>query len=112
MKDTRILISNELESYREALLEVFCALYPDLLVFESAPSDLDRKVERLRPSMVICSRATALVKQSVPVWIELYLDYGPLSVVSVAGRRREVENIQIAELLGLVDDAKAMAPTY
>lgn len=105
MNTTRILISNELESYREALGEVFRTLRPGFEIFEADSGDLDRKVERLHPGLVVCSRATNSVRKSVPVWVELYPDCEPLSVVSVSGRRREVESIELSELLDLADRA-------
>lgn len=109
METTRILISNEFESYREALAEAFRAFYPDLDVYEAETYDLDRKVERLRPGLVVCSRVTTVVKKNVPVWVELYPDCAPVSVVSVSGRRKEVESIELQDLLDLVSKVKTPA---
>lgn len=106
MNATRILISNELESYREALAEAFRSLRPELDVYEAESFDLDRKVERLRPDLVVCSRVTALVEKSVPVWVELHPEFAPVSVVSISGERREVEGIELQDLLDLVDYAR------
>lgn len=108
MNTTRILISSELESYREVLAEAFRTFYPDLDVFEAEPYDLDRKVGRLRPDLVVCSRVTAVVKTNVPVWVELYSDGSPRSVVSVSGRRKEIESLELSELLSLADEANAL----
>ncbi|MBA2443326.1 MAG: hypothetical protein H0V53_13160 [Rubrobacter sp.] len=103
MNAIRILISNELESYREGLAEALRYLRPDAGVFEAEPGDLDRKVERLRPDLVICSRVSPLVKKSVPSWVELYPNCERGSVVSARGERREVAEIQLSDLLDLVD---------
>lgn len=108
MNTTRILISNEFESYREALAEAFRAFYPDLEVYEAESHDLDRKVERLRPELVVCSRVTALVRKTVPIWVELHPDCASVSTVSVSGRRQEIENLELQDLLELVDQAKAL----
>lgn len=109
MYTTRILISNELQSYREALAEAFRASYPDLDVFEAEPHDIDRKVERIRPDLLVCSHVTPVVKRNVPVWVELYPECAPVSVVSVSGRRREIENIELPDLLSLAEQAKSLA---
>lgn len=109
MYTTRILLSNELQSYREALAEVFRTSYPDLDVFEAEPHDVDRKVERIRPDLLVCSHVTPVVKRNVPVWVELYPECASLSVVSVAGRRQEIENIELPELLSLAEQAKTLA---
>lgn len=109
MNSTRILIANEFESYREALAEAFRTVYPDLDVYEAEPYDLDRKVGRLSPGIVVCSNVTALVRKSVPIWVELYPECAPESTVSVRGRRREVQSIELQELLDLVDQAKTLA---
>lgn len=108
MNTTRILISNEFESYREALAEAFRAFCPDLEVYEAESYDLDRKVERLHPELVVCSRVTALVRKTVPIWVELHPDCAPVSTVSVSGRRREIESLELQDLLELVDQAKAL----
>lgn len=109
MNTTRILVSSELESYREALTEVFRTLYPGYEVFAVEPGDVERKVETLRPSLVVCSRATGVVQQKVPVWVELYPDGSPRAAVSVSGDRREITNIQLADLLSLADEAGDLA---
>lgn len=109
MYTTRILLSNELQSYREALAEAFRTSYPDLDVFEAEPYDVDRKVERLRPDLLVCSRVTPVVKRNVPVWVELYPECASLSVVSVSGRRKEIENIELPELLSLAEEANKLA---
>lgn len=109
MNTTRILISSELESYREVLAEAFRTFYPDLDVFEAEPYDLDRKVERIRPDLVVCSRVTNVIKKNVLVWVELYSDGSPRSVISVSGRRKEIESLELSELLSFADQAKALA---
>jgi hypothetical protein len=109
MYTTRILVSNELQSYREAIAEAFRTSYPDLDVFEAEPHDVDRKVERIRPDLLVCSHVTPVVKSNVPVWVELYPECASLSVVSVSGRRKGIENIELPDLLSLAEQAKTLA---
>jgi hypothetical protein len=75
MKATRVLVANELRSYRETIARVITGLRPDVEVHEVEPEDLDAKVARLRPDLVICSRVTSTVESCVPVWAELYPDH-------------------------------------
>lgn len=60
------------------------------------------------PDMVVCSTATEAVR-AAPVWVELYPEHGPVSVVSVSGGCEEVEDIELPKLLELVDQADEIA---
>lgn len=57
MKTTRVMVVNELRSYREALAYAICNLRPDVDAFAIEPEDLDREMTRLCPNLVICSSA-------------------------------------------------------
>ena len=103
MKALRVLVANELRSYREAIARVMRSVRPDVEVSEVEPDELDREVSRLHPSFVVCSRATDLVRSAVPVWVELYPGCESRSVISVEGRRRIVEEIQLSDLLKALD---------
>jgi hypothetical protein len=72
-----VLVANELASYRESIAAVLRYSFPDLEVFEATSADLNREVLRLRPELVICSKATSLVRDRVPNWVELYPSAGP-----------------------------------
>ena len=97
----RILIANELTSYRETIALVIRDLHPNVEVFEADPETLDREVTRLRPDLVICSRITSLVGDMVPNWVELYPDCEPFSTLCIGGDRRALEDVQLSDLLSL-----------
>lgn len=101
-----VLVAHELASYRESVATVLRALIPDLEVVEAESRDLNREVLRLRPHLVICSRVTSLVRDRVPNWVELYPEPGPFSTFFVAGERRAMENVELADLLRAVDRAR------
>lgn len=103
MNVKRILIANDLRSYREAVAEAFRQLRPECEVFEVEAGDLNREVLRLRPDLVICSQATSLVKERVFNWVELYPDCEPYSMVCIAKQCSTVEDMQLADLLSVVD---------
>ncbi len=100
-----VLVANELASYRESIAAVLRYSFPDLEVFEANSAELNREVLRLRPELVICSKATALVRDRVPNWVELYPEHAGHSVASEGGRRTEFAEIQLLDLIGILDRA-------
>ena len=95
-----VLLANEPRAYRESIAQVFRQLRPNL---EAITEELEDRVLRLAPEMVIFSEATGVVRERVPVWVELYPGYGPESVVGVRGERSTVEEMQLSDLLLVVD---------
>jgi hypothetical protein len=97
----RILVANELTSYRQAIALAIRDLRPELEVFEAAPDVLDGEVARLCPDVVICSRVTRTVERRATNWVELYPDCKSYSTFSVGGERRALEEVQLSDLLSL-----------
>ncbi len=111
MIPTRVIVANELRSYREAISQVFGNLRPNVEVFVIEPEDLDWEVARLRPNLVVCSRATFMVKFCAPVWIELYPNREALSRISILTEVTTVEEIHLTDLLSLLDQTQGLATT-
>ncbi len=103
MNVKRILVSNDLLSYREAVAEALRQLRPECEVSEAESGDLNREVLRLRPDLVICSKSTAVVRERVFSWVELYPYCEPYSLVCLEHQCSPVEDIQLADLLSVVD---------
>ena len=101
MDARRILVANELTSYRQTIAIVIRDLHPNVEVFEVEPETLDREVARLRPDLVICSRVTSLVRDMVQNWVELYPDCEPFSTLCIGGERRALDDVQLSDLLKL-----------
>ena len=101
MDARRILVANELTSYRETIAVVIRELHPNVEVFEVEAEKLDREVARLRPDLVICSRVTQLVSDVVANWVELYPDCEPFSTLYIGGERTALEDVQLSDLLSL-----------
>lgn len=110
MNVKRILIANDLRSYREAVAEAFRQLRPECEVFEVESGDLNREILRLRPDLVICSQATSLMKERVSNWVELYPDCEPYSMVCIEKQCSPVEDMQLADLLSIVDRVEHHVP--
>jgi hypothetical protein len=101
----RVLLANEPRSYRESIAAVFRQLRPELLVKVVEPEALDGNVVSFDPHVAICSRVTDIVRERVPVWVELYPEQAAHSVVSEGGRLTEFAEIQLRDLLGILDRA-------
>ena len=99
----RVLMANEPRAYRESIAEVIRALRPGVEVETVEPESLEDSITRLSPGIVVCNRATSVVRESVPVWVELYPDYAPFSVVSIQGVRSKLDEIQLPDILSIVD---------
>lgn len=100
-----ILLANEPRAYRESIAQVLGQLRPNVEVITAEPEDLEDRVLRLAPEMVVFSEAPGLVRERVPVWVELYPEYGQRSVVGVGEERSTIEEIQLSHLLSVIDEA-------
>ena len=101
MGATRVLVANELASYRQTIAVVIRELHPDLEVLEVDAEVLDREVVRLCPDLVICSRLTCVVRERVANWVELYPERKPYSTFCTDGERRALRDVQLSDLLAL-----------
>ena len=101
METRRILVANELTSYRQTIAIVFRELHPDVEVLETDPETLDGEVARLVPDLVICSRVTATVRERAANWIELYPECKPYSTFCIEGEHRAMEDVHLSDLLSV-----------
>ena len=97
----RILVANELASYRQTLVIVLREMRPHIEVFEATSEFLEGEITRLRPDLVICSRVTFAVRQRVANWVELYPERKPCSTFYIDGQHREKQDVQLSDLLAL-----------
>ena len=105
----RVVLANEPRSYREAVAEAIRSLRPSTEVETVEPDNLDAAIGRSVPDMVVCSKATGVVRRTVPVWVELYPEHGARSFVSIGGTLTEYGEIQLPDLLDIVDRAVELA---
>lgn len=101
MGATRVLVANELASYRQTIAAVIRELHPDLEVFEADAEVLDGEVVRVGPDLVICSRVSCVVKERVANWVELYPEHKPYSTFCAGKERRTLRDVQLSDLLAL-----------
>ncbi len=86
MRIKRVLMANELTSYRQTIAHVLREMRPDVEVIEADSGALNLQVLRMSPDLVICSRVTSLVRDRVPNWVELYPECQPVSTFCVGGK--------------------------
>lgn len=110
MGTSRILVANELASYRQTIALVIRESYPDLEVFEADAGVLDGEVVRLGPDLVICSRVTCVVRERVANWVELYPDCRSYSTFCAGGERRAFEDVRLSDLLAVCASLRRRAP--
>ncbi len=108
-RKTRLVLACELRYYRGVIAHTLRELRPEVEVTTVEPADLDSSVLRLAPDIAICSEATQVVKERVPVWVELYPRHEAYSVVSIGGKLKEYALIELSDLLSIVDQAKSLA---
>jgi hypothetical protein len=101
MGTRRILVANELTSYRQTIAIVVRELHPNVEVVEVHPESLDGEVARLDPDLVICSCVTAVVRERAANWIELYPECKPFSTFCIGGEHRAMEDVQLSDLLSV-----------
>src|SRR5215213_3644843 len=101
MDARRILVANELTSYRQTIAIVLRELHPGVEVYEADPETLEGEVERLDPDLVICSRVTATVREKATNRVELYPECKPFSTFCIGGERRAMEDVQLSDLLSV-----------
>lgn len=102
MEKMRVLVANELCTYRETIADVFQELRPHFEIHCVDPDDLDREIARLRPHMVLCSRLTEAVR-SLLAWVLLYPDGENRVEISTAGERMTLFDVEFDHLLSILD---------
>jgi hypothetical protein len=103
MRVKRVLMTNELASYRQTIALILRELRPEVEVIETDSATLTQQVLRISPDLVICSRVTSLVKDRVLNWVGFYPECRPLSTFCIGGESTTVDDVQLSELLFLID---------
>ncbi len=108
LEGMRVLIANELLTYREVISAAFKELRPHIGVHTTEPTDLDKEFLRLSPRLVVCSRTTPLVEREALAWIKLYPEHTSRAVVSLAGEKTMFDEMDFDTLLSILDKAERL----
>lgn len=113
MEEVRALVANDPRIYREVIAAALRELRPLVEVVVAEPEELDREVERVRPHLVICNQATAIVRGGGCLcWVVLYPDGEDRAEVGgagvVGGAARLLTGVGVADLLSVMDETELL----
>jgi hypothetical protein len=107
-----VLIAIEPRSYRQVIGQTIQALRPHVEVVVLEPSTLGAGVTRLDPDLVFADRPDdACAPTGRPAWVEFRPYEQPPARVCLAGRRRELGEVDLDDLLSLVDEVEELSRT-
>lgn len=110
-----VLVAIEPRSYRQAIGQAIQALRPHVEVVILDPDTLGAGVRRLDPHLVFANRPDAPGPEGGSTrrsaWVEFRPYEEPPARVCLAGRRWELEEVELADLLSIVDHTEERART-
>ena len=111
----QLVVAIELRSYRQVIGEAIRSMRPHVEVIILEPSTLGAGVGRLDPELVFADRPDTFGPEGGPTgrtaWVEFRPYEEPPGRVCLAGRRWELEEVDLADLLSIVDQTEERART-
>jgi hypothetical protein len=105
-----VLIAIEPRSYRQVIGRTIQALRPHIEVVVLDPDTLEAGVARLEPELVFANRPTSS-SSGGPAWVEFRPYEEPPARVCLFGRRWELSEVELSDLLSIVDEAEELSRT-
>lgn len=106
----RILMAIEPRSYRDVVGSALQSLRPYLAVTIVEPDDLALELLCQDPVLVICSLPKpSKLDCGSPAWFEYRPYERPAARVSIEGRYFEMDEVELADLLFVIDERTAVA---
>ena len=106
-----VVFAIEPRSYRQAMGEAVQSLRPHVEVVVIDPDTLKAAVARLEPDLVFANRPDAASPPGGPAWVEFRPYEQPPARVRLVGRRWELEEVELEDLLSLVDRTEELVRT-
>ncbi len=107
----RVVVACEPRYYREVIGETIRGLRPAVEVVIVDPEELADGVSHLDPDLVISVHPASLDPGSRSAWVEFVPYEKPAATVSIGGRRQELEELMLEDLLSVVDEADELSRT-
>ncbi len=107
----RIIIAIEPRAYREVIGEVVRTLRPNVEVVVLEPGTLRAGVTRLDPELVFANQPDTFAPIRRSAWVEFRPCEEPQARICLAGRRWELEAVELDDLLSIVDKTEELART-
>lgn len=105
----QVVVAIEPRIYREAIGESIRALRPHVEVYVLDPDTLGAGLRRLEPELVFANQPNTFAPDGRSAWVEFLPYEHPPAQVCLAGRRRELEEVELEDLLLIVDEAEELA---
>ncbi len=105
----QVIVAIEPRIYREAIGESIRALRPHVEVYVLDPDTLGTGLRRLGPELVFANRPDTFAPDVRSAWVEFLPYEHPPARVCLAGRRRELEEVELEDLISIVDEAEELA---
>lgn len=105
----QVLIAIEPRSYREVIGETIQSLKPHVEVTVLHPDTLEVGVTRLDPDLVFANRPDTFSPVGRSAWVEFRPYEEPPARICLAGERRELEEVELDDLLSIVDETEEFA---
>ena len=107
----RVLVAIEPRLYRETIGRALRGLRPRLEVVVVEPEDLWAAVVRLNPELVFADRPDSLPDAGRFAWVEFRPYEQPPAKISLGERWRELEEVELSDLLSVVDETEELTRT-
>jgi hypothetical protein len=108
----RVLVACEPRYYREVIGEAIQGLRPAVEVVIVDPEELLADgVSHLDPDLVISAHPPSIDPGGRSAWVEFVPYEKPAATVSIGGRRQELEEVVLEDLLWVVDQAAELSRT-
>ncbi len=106
-----VVFAIEPRSYRQVMGEALRSMRPHIEVVVLEPGTLEAGVSRLRPHLVFADRPAASSSSGGPAWVEFRPYEEPPARVRLGGKRWELGEVELSDLLSIVDEVEELART-
>ena len=105
----RVLAACAPRYYREVIGETIRGLRPAVEVVIVDPEELEDGVSHLDPDLVISVRPASLDPGGRSAWVQFVPYEKPAATISIGGRRQELEELTVEDLLWVVVQAEELS---
>jgi F420-dependent methylenetetrahydromethanopterin dehydrogenase len=106
-----VVVACEPRYYREVVGESIRGLRPAVEVVIVDPEELADGVSHLDPDLVISVHPASIDPGGRSAWVQFVPYEKPAATVSIGGRRQELEELMLEDLLWVVDQADELSRT-
>ncbi len=104
----RVLITVVPRMYRDTLERVLKQERPNLEVRSADPEDLDRKMSRFEPHLLVCGELSPKVEEVVLSWVHVLYEDSLTANVRVGERGSTLHDASFEDLLGVIDETERL----